>query len=1033
MENGSEFNSSQCFFSNRMDRLATALAQQLFLKGRPFEKRLVIVPSDKIKEYLLFHFATHPDFKIAAGIQILSLNQGVMELLQLLIPKLNKRIPALLELGAIIHETIEELIQNEQSQLFEYVGNDVEKIAALAKSLAQLFLDYGVYGHQFLPEWLKKSGWKQAIWKRVFAVGSSWTYPLEILQSSSFSLSHIQIALFGFDFLPPLFLSFFSQLNASFYQLSPCALFWEDLCSEKERIQWQRILLKRKVGKETRAGFDRALKEDHPLLGNWGKLGREHLKGLNLFNIVSEEIYEEVISTPTQLTSLQRDLLELRLSPSSEPDCSIQIHSSVSLLREVEVLYDGLQTLMKKGEIEPREVVVLAPDIAAYAPHIHTVFGKRTSVFAYQIDDLPLKATSDAVQGFLHLIQIPKENFSLSSVMKLFSFHSFREKWGFSSEECAQLYRWFKKANIRTGLRSWEEGLERLVLGLAFDQDAPCWGAIAGVGLSDVELFNRFLTLFKRLEENLDGKKTLSEWFLFIETLFTTYFDTSLEQEPFLEEVKRLERSLRSLQRVDWTFPVVEKYLKSIANKPGSRHRAPHLQAITFRTFKEGSVTPARILWCLGMDENAFPKREIPSSLSEIERDYVPSSADRDRALFLQAVLLAQDHLCFSYVRIHPEDRKEQALSLLIEELIAYTGVPLKVDHPPLPFDAFYFDPHSPVKKWQKEDFDAACAYYGEKKALPPLSFNTTPSPLEVADVKQLRSLARNPIQFYFNDVLKIYLKESEEEEKGEFLLTALERSSLRKSATGGSLSHTLQRADQEGKLPRGLLKELAIHSVKEEVADVMDCYQAYEVNPEEIFSVEFSLHCKEAVRRENGDWILPALRVPMGEGRTIPLVGALSDLSPRGILFHGKKCLEDLLKAWPLVLIFLSVRESLGIHTSSLILTKDRKCLEVGSLHPLLLLADYLKYMELAQRSLSPLLPKWGSALLLKGKEEFAQAVKSSLNGTFTSYSDEYLQWLKRRGMLHATDDLFEKWAPISRTLFAPLISIWEERRATI
>ena len=47
----------------------------------PFENRLVIVPSAAIKEFLAAYFARHPDYNIFAGVRIMPLAEGFLELL----------------------------------------------------------------------------------------------------------------------------------------------------------------------------------------------------------------------------------------------------------------------------------------------------------------------------------------------------------------------------------------------------------------------------------------------------------------------------------------------------------------------------------------------------------------------------------------------------------------------------------------------------------------------------------------------------------------------------------------------------------------------------------------------------------------------------------------------------------------------------------------------------------------------------------------------------------------------------------------
>ena len=75
---------------------------------------------------------------------------------------------------------------------------------------------------------------------------------------------------------------------------------------------------------------------------------------------------------------------------------------------------------------------------------------------------------------------------------------------------------------------------------------------------------------------------------------------------------------------------------------------------------------------------------------------------------------------------------------------------------------------------------------------MPPLFFQKTPSvKKEQIQLKDCIECAKNPIKFYFNRVLGIYLREEEEREEEEFILSNIYRSILRK---GGAQTGALNR-----------------------------------------------------------------------------------------------------------------------------------------------------------------------------------------------------------------------------------------------
>jgi exodeoxyribonuclease V gamma subunit len=426
------------------------------------------------------------------------------------------------------------------------------------------------------------------------------------------------------------------------------------------------------------------------------------------------------------------------------------------------------------------------------------------------------------------------------------------------------------------------------------------------------------------------------------------------------------------------------------------------MQKILFTSLSPGNLGTARILWVLGMDESAFPRSDGKSSLCEMSRlknsDYVPSKTDEDRAQFLELFIKAQDYLIFSYQRIHAEDAKHQGPSLLIEELNQYLnkrglneGI-ISYEHPFFPFDRSYFTADAAIKKWEPADYKAAQAHYGKHAQNTPFLVSTPFAPQnqrELAiDIRQLKKLARNPLQFYFNETLKIYLKEEEDEEETEFLMSNLRRSILRKKALHASLPRLMERMKAEGKMPRGLFKDVAVQDLEEEMSDLLSTLQSFAIRPDEI----------KAVR--------PTLPIPLSDSRVAHITGLLEDVSPRGLLFHGENDLNTLIKAWPLYLIYCC----LFPESRTLLLTKENAALDIPISDPQAALASYIEYFLLARQQPSPLMPDFAKALLQEGTM-----------GKELNYEDAYWNYVQRRGGI--LDNAL--WNDPLKKAFGPLLAM--------
>ncbi|MBI2810824.1 MAG: exodeoxyribonuclease V subunit gamma [Candidatus Melainabacteria bacterium] len=636
------------------------------------------------------------------------------------------------------------------------------------------------------------------------------------------------------------------------------------------------------------------------------------------------------------------------------------------------------------------------------------------SAFSYSIEGMPVSTRSAAVQGFLQLLKLPEERFAFSSVKELFSSTPFLEKNALTSDEVRQLFKWFEQAQIRYNLvegpNSWEEGLDRLLLGLAHlpkqDAEYTTW-PIGSIPHSEIDLFNRFLVLFSELKNDLAAlfeERKAADWFALFVNWAGKYFTLEWEREPFFQELKSLALSTRYLEGNPSSFANIARIVRHLSESPSAQISTHAWQKIRFAPLRLGAPS-CRLIWCLGMDEGAFPRSDGKSSLCAMSasktKEYFPTKVDEDRALFLELLLKAQDYLIFSYERIDPKDAKHQGPSLVIEELdqylIKHSAPIFKLDHPAFPFDSAYFAPDAPVKKHSSAEYLAASAHYFPRQDKQP--FFKASVPLDekelIIDVRQLKKLARDPLQFYFNETLKIYLKEEEDEEETEFFISHLRKSILRKKALAAPLAQILRKTGAEGKLPRGLLQKAAAQELEEEVSDLLGHLDAFAVDPSAISSHRID----------------PPLLIPLSNGRSAQIIGTLEDVTPKGLLFHGDTSLKDQLKAWPLYLIYRCL--NLG---GGLLMTKKGAVVEIPLLDPQKALADYIEYYLLAKASVSPLRPEWASALF-KGELEKAMAPTS-----FGGYESPYVSYLQRRGALTELNASVPKWMELFKTLFSAM-----------
>ena len=325
----------------------------------------------------------------------------------------------------------------------------------------------------------------------------------------------------------------------------------------------------------------------------------------------------------------------------------------------------------------------------------------------------------------------------------------------------------------------------------------------------------------------------------------------------------------------------------------------------------------------------------------------------------------------------------------------------------------------------QKNYRKSACAYYQQRTQLEPFVVESLSPSIHsgVVDIKALTDLARDPVRFHFQRALQIYMR-AEEDENKDFILSPLVRSVLRRKGLKRSVKEQARIWGVEGKLPVGVFGDAAIDTLEEEVSDLKEHLVLFELEPGQIFSVEFSLLCSRPFLQSQDRWIVPALSVPMPDGSVVRLTGLIDNLTPRGLLFHGEDKLQDWVKCWPQLLVLKCLRDVPFEYRTDLLLTKCGKIRSGAFSDDMTLIQDYLAYYDRAMGELSLLAPDWIPSLLFESPEELEKAISQSVN--HPNFENPYLQWLKRRRALPDARELFDKWSAYAKQLYRPILESW-------
>src|SRR5262249_30280366 len=123
-------------------------------------------------------------------------------------------------------------------------------------------------------------------------------------------------------------------------------------------------------------------------------------------------------------------------------------------------------------------------------------------------------------------------------------------------------------------------------------------------------------------------------------------------------------------------FITIKHQLEGLLNRKRVCYRESRIHAVRFCSMLPMRAIPAQVVVLMGMQEDAYPKQELPLSLNRMmgnkKVDYCPSQTDYDRSLFLETLLGARRYYLITYQGYSSQDGKEQPPSLLVTELLGY-------------------------------------------------------------------------------------------------------------------------------------------------------------------------------------------------------------------------------------------------------------------------------------------------------------------------------------------------------------------------
>ena len=385
-------------------------------------------------------------------------------------------------------------------------------------------------------------------------------------------------------------------------------------------------------------------------------------------------------------------------------DRSVQVHSCHGPSRQVEVLREVVLGLLADDPtLEPRDVLVMCPDIEAYAPLVAAAFGMNDigghpgHQLRVRLADRALTQTNPLLAVVGQVLDLAGGRAEASAVLDLIAAEPVRRRFGFGESDLETITGWVEDAGIRWAFdadhrepfglegyvqNTWRFGLDRVLAGAAVSDDADrFFGStlpLDDVGSTSIDLAGRLAECLERLQsvtDRLTGSHPVADWLSAI--------GDGVDQ---LTAVARGD---------DWQAAQVHRELDAMLGATAGSElelRLPDVRALmrervagrpTRANFRTGTLTvatlvpmrsvPHRVVCLLGLDDGVFPRAGSLDGDDVLARRPFTGERDlrsEDRQLMLDAILAATEHLVITYTGANETTGQSRPPAVPLGELL---------------------------------------------------------------------------------------------------------------------------------------------------------------------------------------------------------------------------------------------------------------------------------------------------------------------------------------------------------------------------
>ena len=656
---------------------------------------------------------------------------------------------------------------------------------------------------------------------------------------------------------------------------------------------WRRLAEATTAGPVRRVADETGRLLSHRLLSSLGRDSRELQRSLALLgDVVDHEVSEGSTGPDTLLGWLQHDL-RTDAPPVGPPhkdpgrsstrvlrpaDRSVQVHACHGPARQVEVLREVLVGLMEDDPtLEPRDVLVMCPDVEAYAPLISATFGLADVAgrlghpghqLRVRLADRGLSGTNPLLALAAALVALAGGRATASELLDLAGSAPVRHRFGFDDEALAELSGWVERSGTRWGLsaelrtpyglqrfdeNTWEAGLHRILLGVAMAESGAFLGGrvpLDDIGSSSIDLAGRLAELVDRVETAvlaLRSATAVRDWMSALQEGVSALGSVRAEDAWQRAQLDReIASVLDAAESIDLGLADVRRLLEHRLRPRPTRanFRTGHLTVCTMVPMRS---VPHRVICLVGLDDGVFPRSTVADGDDALLRAPVTGEREargEDRQLLLDAVLAAGETLVLTYTGADVTNNQPVPPAVPLDELLDALELTapgareaVLVRQPLQPFDPGNFlgvagqEPFS----FDRSSAEAADALQQERQR--PRPFLESPlgrTPAADVALADLQAFFRSPVRGFLRLGLDVAVAE-EHAESTDAMPVALDHLEqwalgdrvLRRILDGADAQQVLQAELLRGTLPPKELGHRALEDVCAKVQEIKDAAES--------------------------------------------------------------------------------------------------------------------------------------------------------------------------------------------------------------